>query len=264
MPRLSIALLLTCLATLAPALCRAGPSEDTADAITCDLPADVTTPDTPLPHFAAALTSGKPVHILAVGSGSTVGDATGNAGPAFVFSRPNASFPHQMVDSLRADRPTTLFDLTVKGARNMTAADMLGLLQEALSKQHFDLVVWQTGTVEAVRGLRPETMRDVLQIGIDAAEQSGADVVIVDPQFSRFLRANTDIGPYESALQQVAAITSAALFRRFDLTEAWATSGQIDLETASRSTRDHTITELNTCLGRALAAFVLAGAAAAH
>jgi hypothetical protein len=142
----------------------------------------------------------------------------------------------------------------------MTAGEMLPLLQQALAAGHIDLVIWQTGTVEAVRGLPLGSLRDVLQTGIKAAEAAGADVVIVDPQFSRYLRANVDVGPYESTLQQIAGKTSAALFRRFDLTQAWATTGQIDLEMVSRDARERTISELNICLGQALAKFVLNGA----
>ena len=37
----------------------------------------------------------------------------------------------------------------------MTAEDMLPLIEAALKQQHYPLVLWQTGTVEAVRGLQP-------------------------------------------------------------------------------------------------------------
>ena len=53
-----------------------------------------------------------------------------------------------------------------------------------------------------------------------------------------------------------------SLFRRFDLTQAWVSNGQIDLERVGRDKRDTTIALLNTCLGHALARYVLAGAEA--
>lgn len=234
---------------------------DEAAAIACDLPTELTTPDMALPKVNAALAAGHVVEVLAIGSGSTVGDATGNIGPAFVFKRPTSSFPYRMIEALQALRPDARFNLTVKGGRDMTADTMLDVLQQALAAHHFDLIVWQTGTVEAVRGLRPEAMRDVLEDGIDAASADGADVILVDPQFSRFLRANTDVAPYESALQQAASMNGAALFHRFDLTQTWSGSGAIDLERVTKADRDHTITVLNTCLGRGLAKFILTGAA---
>ena len=53
---------------------------------------------------------------------------------------------------------------------------------------------------------------------------------------------------------------AVTLFHRFDLTQSWVTSGQVDLERVSREQRDKTIGLLNDCLGEALARYVLAGA----
>ena len=100
----------------------------------------------------------------------------------------------------------------------MTAEAMLPILQQELAAQHFDLVLWQTGTVEAVHGLRPDDLRDVLQDGVDMAAKVEADLVLIDTQFSRFLRANADVGPYETVLQQMTGNPDVTLFRRFDLT----------------------------------------------
>ena len=264
LPRLQLACLLAALVAAVPVPGRADPVEAPPEAVVCDIPADLTTPDSPLSHVAAALAAKRTVGVLALGSGSTVGDTSGATGAAFAYTRPGASFPFQMMEALRVADPAAMFRLTVKGGRAMAAEDMVPLLRQALTDGHVDLVVWQTGTVEAVRGLAPSALRDVLQAGIKAAEAAGADVVIVDPQFSRFLRANVDVSPYQAVLQQVAGVTNAALFRRFDLTQTWATTGRIDLERVSRDARERAISELNICLGRALATFVLNGAAASR
>jgi acyl-CoA thioesterase-1 len=142
----------------------------------------------------------------------------------------------------------------------MTADMMLPILRQELAAHHYDLVLWQTGTVEAVHGLRPDVLRGVLQDGADAAESAHADLVLVDPQFSRFLRANADLGPYETVLDQITDTQTVTLFHRFDLTQGWVTSGQVDLERVSREQRDKTVGLLNDCLGEALARYVLAGA----
>jgi hypothetical protein len=142
----------------------------------------------------------------------------------------------------------------------MTAEDMLPLIEAALAAQHYQLVVWQTGTVEAVRGQRPDGMVAALQEGIEHARDAGADVVLVDPQFSRFFRAKVDLDPYETALQQVAAMPGVVLFRRFDLMQSWADDGDIDLERARQADRVKMMVLLNTCLGETLARFVLNGA----
>ncbi len=44
-----------------------------------------------------------------------------------------------------------------------------------------------------------------LSDGAAAVTTAGADLVLVDPQYSRFLRANADVDSYAQALQQTAA-----------------------------------------------------------
>jgi hypothetical protein len=232
-----------------------------AGGLACDMPPDLLTPAEKLPHVAAALAKGS-VDIFALGSGSTVGDASGAGGPQFAFHAPDASFPHRMIEALQALRPGVHFAITVDGGRNMTAEAMLPLLRQALATHHYDMVLWQTGTVEAVHGLRTEGLRGVLQDGADQAAAAGVDLVLIDPQFSRFLRANADVSPYETVLQQVAGGAGVTLFPRFDLTQLWVGNGQVDLERVSRDQRDKTIELLNTCLGEALARYMLEGAEA--
>ena len=154
------------------------------------------------------------------------------------------------MEALQAMRPAAHFNLTVKGGRSMTAETMLPILRHELAAQHYDLVLWQTGTVEAVQGLRPDVLRGVLQDGADAVEQAHADLVLIDPQFSRFLRANADLSPYETVLQQMTGTPGVTLFHRFDLTQVWVNSGQVDLERVSRDQRDKTIALLNTASAR--------------
>jgi acyl-CoA thioesterase I len=220
--------------------------------VACGAADGFTTPDTPLDRVAAAIAAGGPVNILAIGSATTVGDQVG-------ASRESA-FPFRMIEALHAALPKVPFALTLRGGRGMTAQDMLPLIEAALAAQHYQLLIWQTGTVEAVRGQPPDGMVAALQEGIDRARDAGADVVLIDPQFSRFLRANADLDPYEDALQQVSVMPGVVLFRRFDVMRTWAEDGGIDLERARQADRARVTGLLNTCLGQTLARFVLNGA----
>jgi hypothetical protein len=223
------------------------------------MPTELTTPADKLSHVAEALAKNRALDILALGSGSTVGDSGGSGGPALAYHAPDAAYPYKMLAALQTMRPAEQFRITVKGGRNMTAETMLPILQDALAAQHYDLVLWQTGTVEAVHGSRPDSLHGVLDDGAEAAAKAQADLVLIDPQFSRFLRANADLSPYQTVMQQMTALPDVTLFHRFDLTQAWANSGQIDLERVTREERDKTILLLNACLGEALARYILAG-----
>jgi acyl-CoA thioesterase I len=246
--------LLACAILALPAPSRAGGG--TGDA--CGAPTEFTTADAPLGRFAAAIAAGGPVDVLAIGSATTVGSV--NAAGDNTSAGQGGSFPWHMIRALQVALPGVKFALTVRGGRGMTAEEMLHLLNAALKEQHYQLVLWQTGTVEAVRGLRPDGMLDVLHTGAEHVRDAGADLVLIDPQFSRFLRANTDLDPYEGVLQQVATMPGVALFHRFEVMRSWATDGRIDLERTPKADRDKVLDELNGCLGLALARFVLSGA----
>jgi len=254
MQRVLIVSLLLILAVVTSAWSQAG------SAPVCDMPPDLTTPTAPLKRVASALSKGG-LDILALGSGSTVGESGGQSNASLAYQAHEQSFPHRMADALQEMKPGLRVTLTVEGGRNMTADSMLPMLRNALAGRHYDLVLWQTGTVEAVEGLRPDVLHGVLQDGADAVEEAHADLVLIDPQFSRFLRANADLSPYETVLVQMTSTSPVTLFRRHDLTQDWVTSGQIDLERVSRDQRDETVALLNDCLGQALARYVLAGAA---
>jgi acyl-CoA thioesterase-1 len=237
-----------------PATSRAG--AETSDA--CAAPEEFTTADEPLGQFAGAIEAGGPVAILAIGSATTVGTVTAGGTPKTTIQV--TSFPWHMVTALHATLPNVEFPLTVHGGRGMTAEDMLLMLSAALKKQHYPLVLWQTGTVEAVRGLQPNGMSDALHAGAEMVRDAGGDLVLIDPQFSRFLRANTDLDPYEGVLQQVATLPGVVLFHRFDLMRTWANDGRIDLERTPKADRENVLDTLNVCLGQALARFVLSTA----
>jgi hypothetical protein len=155
------------------------------------------------------------------------------------------------------------FDLTVRGGRGMSAAEMLPLVKAQVQQTPTQLVLWQTGTVEAIRGMRPALMRQALRQGLDVIHAAGGSLVLLDPQFTRALRANTDVEPYETELQQVAALPGAALFHRYELTRFWVLQGRIDPERAAQDTREAELARLNVCLGQALARYVLSGAGVA-
>ncbi len=224
---------------------------------TCGAPEEFVSTDVPLAQFAAAVAAGGPVEILAVGSATTVGSVTTTGQQS---ATQGGAFPWHMVRALHAALPAMEFRLTVRGGRGMTAEDMLPLIEAALKQQRYPLVLWQTGTVEAVRGLQPDGLLDVLQTGAERIRDAGSDLVLIDPQFSRFLRANTNLDPYENVMQQVATMPGVAMFHRFDLMRAWANDGRIDLERTPKADRDKALDELNDCLGKALAHFVVSGA----
>lgn len=92
------------------------------------MPSDLTTPSAPLPRVAAALAAKRGLNILALGSGSTVGESGGSGGPALTFRAPERSFPYQMAAALRAMRPARPGDdFTISIRVNCNAANVGGM-----------------------------------------------------------------------------------------------------------------------------------------
>ena len=227
-----------------------------------------------MPHVGAAVKTGGVLNILVVGSatvfspseslqpGTVTGQALGLVGvKTGELPPPNgAAFPQQMARALEASQPGLKVNVTVRGGRGMLASEMLDIIRNELRSAHYDLVVWQTGTVEAVRNVKLGAFDQTLSDGAAAVAAAAADLVLVDPQYSRFLHANADVDAYTKALQQTAAQPGVALFHRFDLMRHWSTTGQIDLEHTPKAARVATVEQLHACIGQALARYVTASA----
>ena len=216
----------------------------------CAAAPEFSVPDKKLEHLAAAVRGQGTIDILAVGSGTTVGQ-DGGGGKAF---------PHLMVEALRAGLPGREIHLTVRGSRGATAAEMLMRIEAELTEQRFALVLWQTGTVEAMRGIPSEDLRQTLDTGIERVRAGGADLVLIGAQYNRAMAAKVNEIPYLQVLRQVADVPGVVLFRRYDLMRSWAAAGRTDLENIGKADREKAIDALHACLADVLARFISNGA----
>lgn len=245
----------------------------------CLAPDDAAGAVAALPKVAAVLKPGETLKVLGIGSATMFGpDAS--LSPGTLTSQavvPNATpitpaqkvitqepsdkaFTKQMGKALQAAVPGLNVEITIRGGKGLTATEMLPMLRKELEGNHYQLVLWQTGTVEAVRNSPPGEFAQTLVNGAEAVEAAGANLVLVDSQYSRFLQTNSNLDPYTQALQQTAAMPGVMLFHRFDLMRGWASEGQIDLERTPKNDRKRVADVLHACIGAHLARSVLAGA----
>ena len=140
----------------------------------------------PLRATATGIATGR-LRILAVGSASV-------AGPG--VTSPSAAWPVRLEALLRERRPDLSLAFDVRGARGATAADQWRLINEALRAGQIDLVIWQAGMTEAVRGLPIDDMAAIIAPGLERLHARGVDAIVMGMQFSRFLRANAEVDPY--------------------------------------------------------------------
>lgn len=217
----------------------------------CAAPPELTAAVAPLPHAARAVAEQRRLAVLVVGSASTMGSGT---------SAPDNVYPARLEQELRTLLPGIEVEVTSRGGRGQTAADLLEVLEPALRVVKPALVIWQTGTVDAVRGLDPDLFATTLVAGLVKVTEAQADLVLMDMQFSRFGRAAMNYGAYREAMQAVAAAApNGMLFRRYDLMRHWAETGALDIERAPRAAWSRETDRLHACLGKALAETIVAG-----
>lgn len=223
-----------------------------AAAMPCDAPPELIEAALPLPATERALAGGA-LRVLVVGSASVLGPGS---------STPDHAWPARLEAGLRGSRPGLRLEMKVLGGRGLTAADMLAMI-EANANPAPQLVIWQVGTVEAARGIEPDWLADRLASGLEWLKERGIDAVLMDQQFSRFLRANADITTYQDTIRIAASGQGAAVFPRYELMRFWADTDRIDLERAPRARRTAMVDQLGECLGQTVSAFLLRGAAEA-
>jgi acyl-CoA thioesterase I len=180
--------------------------------IACSAPTEFTHFDRPLLHTARRLASGEPLTIVAIGSSSTAGAGA---------SSPDASYPSRLAVELKQRFP--LQDITVlnSGVNGDETDQMMARFETGVYAAHPQLVLWQVGTNSVLRDrpLEPHSMQ--LQEGIDELKDTGADVVLIDPQYSPKVLAKSETPDMVDQIALIAKEKNVDLFRRFAAMRDW-------------------------------------------
>ncbi len=210
----------------------------------CAVPADLMVVDGKLPHLAARLRAGGPVTIVAIGGASTAGLAAGS---------PDLAYPHRLQEILvRWFAPAAITVLN-QGAPRQSAQQMLDRFPRDVLAQRPALVIWETGTTDAVRGIDTEEFAAALQSGIDLIQAHGADVILVDPQFSHRTSAVIDFDRYLKALYRVADVNDLYVFPRYEMMRYWSEQNMFNFEGVAKGGKAGLAAKVYECLGHRLA-----------
>jgi hypothetical protein len=120
------------------------------------------------------------------------------------------------------------------------------------------LVVWQTGTVDAMQGIDPDQFSQALDKGINIARSAGADVVFINPQYSPRTESMIALGTYAENMRWVALQQEVPLFDRFSIMKVWSDLGTFDLNSATKKL--DMAERVHDCIGRLLADLVIESA----
>jgi GDSL-like Lipase/Acylhydrolase family len=240
--RWAVALVATAGLALLPA-----PRSACAKEVACPTPEGFGAAEATLPKTAKALAGGSGVVIVTLGGSSTLGSAAGGA---------DLAWPARLAAVLAGRFPAARVKVVNLAAPRQTARDASSRLAREVLPLRPTLVIWETGTMEAVRGTNVDDFRETVQTGIDELRAAGIEVALMSPQFSRDTDAMIHFEPYLSALRELADAGEVPVFNRYGLMRAWAEGGVLDLRTKDSDKRRQLATRLYDCLGRAVADFV--------
>ena len=109
----------------------------------CTVPAHFYDSEPTLPQTTAALASGQTVFIVALGGASTLGRAAGRA---------DLAWPARLAVALGSRFPTAQVKVDNRAVARQTAQEMAARLDREVIALQPTLVIWETGTTDAVSG----------------------------------------------------------------------------------------------------------------
>ena len=210
----------------------------------CEVPAYLLNSDSTLARVAAAVKGGKPLNVLVVGSRSST-----------IASQDSSAYPAKLLAMLKDKLASMNINLSVEIQSGKTAEETVGTLVKLVEAKSPTLVIWQTGTVDAIRGVDPDDFRSAVEEGVTALQKAGVDVVLVNLQYSPRTETMTSVPPYLDNMRVVAQQHDIPLFDRFAIMRHWNDTGDFDLFSATHGVE--LAKRVHACLGRALSKFVI-------
>lgn len=213
----------------------------------CAVAAHLVHADAALPRVAAAIKE-KNLKIVVAGTGSsTLPGANGAA----------AAYPARLEAALQKKLPYVKVTVISLVKSRQTAADMAAEFPKVLAAEKPNLVIWQTGTADAMRGISTDEFQATLEQAVGKLREGGADVIFVNPQYNPRSDAVIGTAPYAEAIRWVALGNAVNLFDRQAVMRQWGELGTFDLLAATKSL--DTAANVHDCIGRLLANLVIQG-----
>ena len=175
----------------------------------------------PLPRFAQKLASGAPITIVAIGSSSTEGAGA---------SSPAATYPSRLQAELGSRFRGHSFRVINRGVGGEEIGDMLKRFNEAVISAKPDLVLWQLGTNSVLRDHAIGDHGAAIRAGLRKIRAIGADVVLIDPQFSPKVIVKPEAPRMVALIALTAKQEDVDLFPRYDMMRRWRQVDRMDFK----------------------------------
>ena len=214
------------------------------EAEACPVPASLLSAESALPKVAETIKGGRPLDVLVIGSRSSS-----------INGAQDAAYPARLQAALKEKLPALAVNVSVEILPKQTAEEAGSGFVKLLEAKKPVLVIWQTGTVDAMRSIDADDFRGAVDQGVVALQNAGADVILMNLQYSPRTETMISGSPYMDNMRAVAQEHDIPLFDRFAIMRQWNEQGDFDLFSAVHGTE--LAKRVHNCLGRALSTFVL-------
>jgi lysophospholipase L1-like esterase len=212
----------------------------------CDVPGYLLFGSNELKHVADAVQKQHKLTIAVVGTGSSI-----LAGP----DGPRSAYPARLEAVLKQKLPGIDVKVVSLVRTRMTTEDLAKGMEKMLTDERPDLVIWQTGTLDAIRRVDPDEFRAALDEGVETLHKGGVDVILMNMQYSPRTDIMVPLGPYADNMRHVAQQHEIPLFDRLAIMRHWSDTGAFDLYAAGK---DNVLAQrVHDCIGRGIAAMII-------
>jgi acyl-CoA thioesterase I len=211
----------------------------------CSVPNEIMEDDPRLPEFAEQLRQKQPITIVAIGGAATAGIASGN--PA------EYAYPQRLQAALRRLYPDVPITVLNKGVSRQTTQEMVDRFPHDVYALSPALVIWETGTFDAARGVDVDVFAASLEAGLTDRKEHKLEIMLINMQYSRSTASVINFEPYLQTMQHIADVDSVYLFRRFEMMKYWAESGIFSFGEVPAERRTELAAEVYQCLADRLA-----------
>lgn len=216
----------------------------------CEVPTDLMPDSGPFPHALSMLVKEHRLKIVALGSSSTLGLGASNS---------QAAWPARLQAMLQARLPGVEVRVVNRGLARQTAEQMVARIDSDVLSEKPALVIWESGTAEAVRGTSVDEFTDALLSGVDRLTDAGIDVILMDTQYSRSTAEIINFEPYVAAIDQVATMRDVDRFPRYAIMRYWVDNDRFQFTGISGGAAQKMADQVYDCLGHLLATDIVHG-----
>jgi lysophospholipase L1-like esterase len=212
----------------------------------CEIPGYLLFGNNDLKRVIAAVKDDRRLTIAVVGTGSSA-----LAGP----EGPSSAYPARLEAVLKQRLPAVAVKVVTLVRSRQTAEDLAKGMAKLLADEKPNVVIWQTGTIDAIRSIDPDDFRAALEQGIETLQKGGADVVLMNMQYSPRTDSMVALGPYADTMRIVAQQHEVPLFDRLAIMRYWSDTGEFDLYASGK---DNVLAQrVHDCIGRAMAELII-------